>query len=206
MQDPQRVPIILASGSPRRQQLLDELGLPFRVVVSDAPETLTPGLSAAEQAILLAVRKARAVGAVLATGLVLGADTMVVLDGEILGKPVDDADAFAMLRRLSGRDHQVITGLSLVDVSSGKEHHEAVTTIVTMRDVSDAEIADYVATGEPRDKAGAYAIQGVGAALIARYQGCYANVVGLPLCTTARMLADAGALPFDLLAQCPHSA
>jgi septum formation protein len=206
MHAPPMIPIILASGSPRRKQLLGELGIAFDIIVSDAAETLTPGLSAAEQAILLAERKARAVAAGLESGLVLGADTIVVLDRDILGKPQSEADASAMLRRLSGRDHQVITGLSLVDVASGKEHHAAVATIVTMRELTDAEIAGYVSTGEPRDKAGAYAIQGIGAALIARYQGCYANVVGLPLCATARMLAEAGALPFDHMAQCPHSA
>ena len=199
-------PIVLASGSPRRQQLLGDLGITFDTVVSDAPETLSPGLAAAEQAILLAERKARAVAAQLGSGLVLGADTMVVLHDDFLEKPQDDEDAFAMLRRLSGRRHEVITGLALVDVATGGTWCEAVTTIVTMRDLPDAEIGDYIATGEPRDKAGAYAIQGAGAALIARYQGCYTNVVGLPLCATARMLATAGVLPFDHAPECLHSA
>lgn len=198
-------PIILASGSPRRQQLLAELGLPFDVVVSDAPEPLTPELPAAQQATELAERKARTVAAGIAEGLVLGADTIVVLDGDILGKPRDDDDARAMLRRLSGRDHEVITGLSLVEAATGEAHHAVVTTTVSMHDLSDLEIAAYVATGEPRDKAGAYAIQGAGASLISRRRGCYTNVVGLPLCATARLLADAGALPSDHAAQCLHS-
>lgn len=199
------LPVILASGSPRRQLLLGDLGLPFGTMISDTPESLTPGLSAVEQAILLAERKARAVAVELASGLVLGADTMVALDEEILGKPRDAADARAMVRRLSGRDHQVITGLSLVDAHSGECLQVAVTTVVTMRDLSDTEIAAYVATGEPLDKAGAYAIQGVGAALIARYQGCYTNVVGLPLCATSQLLARAGALPVNHEVQCLHS-
>lgn len=198
-------PVILASGSPRRQQLLGELGVSFRVVVSDAPETLTPELPAAEQSIVLADRKARAVAAGVAAGLVLGADTMVVLDEKILGKPRDDADARAMLRRLRGRDHQVITGLSIIDARTGESQSEAVTTVVTMRALTDAGIAAYVATGEPRDKAGAYAIQGGGAALIARYLGCYTNVVGLPLCAASRLLINAGALLPDHATQCLHS-
>jgi septum formation protein len=205
MHEPQLPFVILASGSPRRQQLLGELGVPFRTIVSDAPETLTSGLSAVEQAILLADRKARAVAAGIAAGLVLGADTMVVLEGEILGKPRDDADARAMLRRLSGRDHQVITGLTIVDAKTGESQSESVTTVVTMRDLTDIEIAVYVATGEPLDKAGAYAIQGAGAALIAEYRGCYANVVGLPLCATSRLLVTAGALPSNHPVECLHS-
>lgn len=205
MQELYRTPIILASGSPRRQHLLGELGVPFGAVVSDAPETLTPGLLAAEQAILLADRKARAVAAGLEAGVVLGADTMVVLGGEILGKPRDDADARAMLRQLSGHDHQVITGLTIVDAKTGEGQSEAVTTVVTMRELTDIEIAAYVATGEPLDKAGAYAIQGAGASIIAGYRGCYANVVGLPLCATSRLLVTAGALPSNHPVECLHS-
>ena len=185
-------PLILASGSPRRKALLAELGVPFQVIVSDAPETLEPGLAPEAQAMLLAERKARAVAATLGSGLVLGADTIVVLDGEVLGKPADDAVAAAMLRRLNGRDHQVITGLALVDAATGAADRRAVSSVVRFRPLSEDEIAAYVATGEPHDKAGGYAIQGLGAALIAALEGCFSNVVGLPLCEAAAMLRDAG--------------
>jgi septum formation protein len=184
--------LILASSSPRRHVLLAELGLPFRVIVSDAPEHTVPGLDAEAQAITLAERKARAVAADVATGLVLGADTIVVLDGEILGKPVDDAEAASMLRRLSGRAHQVITGLVLVDAATGAVSRGAVSSTVRFRSLTGTEIAAYVGTGEPRDKAGAYAIQGIGSTLIAGFEGCYTNIVGLPLCEIAAMLSAAG--------------
>jgi septum formation protein len=184
--------LILASGSPRRRTLLSELGVPFSVIVSDVAETADPELNPPEQAIALAEQKARAVAAKLAEGLVLGADTIVVLDGEILGKPVDDEDARRMLRRLAGRPHRVITGIALVDAATGAVSRSVVTSVVHVRPLSDEEVAAYVATGEPRDKAGAYAIQGIGAGLIAGLDGCYTNVVGLPLCETAGLLAAAG--------------
>jgi septum formation protein len=185
-------PLILASGSPRRRELLHELGLPFQVIVSEVPEAITPELKPADQAVTLAMQKAAAVAARLEVGLVLGADTLVVLDGDILGKPADDADAAAMLRRLSGREHQVVTGLALINVATGTRSTSSVTSTVRFRLLSDEEIAAYVASGEPRDKAGAYAIQGLGGGLITELQGCYTNVVGLPLCEVAALLADAG--------------
>lgn len=204
--------LILASGSPRRRDLLGELGVPFQVVVSDAPEDLDPALDPEAQAIALAARKARAVAATLDAGLVLGADTIVLLDGDILGKPADDADAARMLRRLSGRAHDVITGLALVDAGSGEERTDAVQSTVTFRPLAGEEIARYVATGEPRDKAGGYAIQGAGGELLARLDGCFANVVGLPLCAVSELLTEAGILiPADWAgcrlpdgARCPH--
>jgi septum formation protein len=184
--------LILASGSPRRRALLATLGLPFSVVVSDVAEDLDPALTPAEQAVTLAERKARAVAAGIPRGLVLGADTIVVLDGEILGKPGDNADARRMLRRLSGRPHEVITGVALVDAATGASRSAAVTSTVHMRPLTDEAIVAYVATGEPRDKAGAYAIQGRGAALIDRHEGSFTNVVGLPLDEVAALLRDAG--------------
>jgi septum formation protein len=187
-----RPPLILASGSPRRRALLGELAVPFEVSVSDIDETADPSATPAEVAVTLAERKARAVAAGRATGLVLGADTIVVLDGELLGKPTDDADARRMLHRLSGRAHQVITGLALVDAATGAIQRSAVTSTVRMRALSDEEITAYVATGEPRDKAGAYAIQGIGAGFISAFDGCFTNVVGLPHCETATLLAAAG--------------
>lgn len=138
----------------------------------------------------VALDKARAVAREWTGGpaVVLGADTEVVLDGRYLGKPRDAADAARMLRELSGRTHEVVTGLALVDAPSGREETLAVTTRVTMIDASAEEIAAYVATGEPLDKAGAYAIQGQGARLVARVDGCFTNVVGLPVETTRRLL------------------
>ena len=185
-------PLILASGSPRRVALLAELGVPFETVVSDAPETFDPRLGAEAQAVVLAERKARAVASQQETGFVLGADTIVVLDGELLGKPVDEADATHMLRRLSGREHLVVTGIALVDAGAGSVRTSAVSSSVRFRTLSDEEISRYVATGEPRGKAGAYAIQGVGSALVSALKGCFTNVVGLPLCETAELLIAAG--------------
>jgi septum formation protein len=146
----------------------------------------------------VALAKARAVAGALPAdrlAIVLGADTEVVLDGALLGKPSDAADAARMLRALRGRAHAVITGVALV--SSGRRAREetaAVTTTVTMADYSDGDIDAYVATGEPLDKAGAYAVQGLGGRLVARVDGCFTNVVGLPLSTTRRLLAAWGVL------------
>lgn len=185
-------PLILASGSPRRRELLAALGIPFAVVVSNEPEPLLEGMAPREQAVQLALRKARAVAATHAAGWVLGADTIVVLDGEILGKPAGPADAEAMLQRLRGREHQVYTGLALVNAASGAEHTASVPATVTMRNYDDTEIAAYVASGEPLDKAGAYGIQGLGGDLVAGYEGCFNAIVGLPLCGVAALLQDAG--------------
>lgn len=184
--------LILASGSPRRRELLAHLGLPFRVVPADVVETLASHLPLAEAVAELAERKARAVAAGLGSGLVLGADTVVVLDQTVLGKPRDPADAEGMLRTLRGRAHDVITGVAVVDAATGRGERSAVVTTVQMRDVIDGEIAAYVATGEPLDKAGSYAVQGAGGELVDAVEGCYANVVGLPLCETAALLARWG--------------
>jgi septum formation protein len=154
-------------------------------------ETLDPG-PLAEAVAGLALRKARAVAARRRSGLVLGADTIVVVDGEALGKPSSPADAAAMLRRLRGRAHEVMTGVAVVDAASGAEAARTVSSRVTMRAYSEAEIARYVATGEPLDKAGAYAIQGIGGALVAGLEGSRSNVVGLPLEATADLLRRFG--------------
>jgi len=185
-------PLVLASGSPRRVALLAELGVPFQTVVSDAPETIDPRLDPEAQAVMIAERKARAVASKLESGIVLGADTIVVLDGALLGKPVDDADATYMLHRLSGREHRVVTGIAVLDAKTGSLRTSAVTSIVGFRALSDREIARYIATGEPSWKAGAYAIQGLAAGLVSNLEGCFNNVVGLPLCETARLLSAAG--------------
>ena len=186
------LPLILASGSPRRVALLSELGVLFQTVVSDAPETIDPLLGPEPQAAILAERKARAVASQRQSGIVLGADTVVVIDGDLLGKPVDDADATRMLRLLRDRGHRVITGIAVVDAGTGSVNTSTVTSIVRFRALSDREIALYVATAEPRGKAGAYAIQGLGAGLVSALEGCFTNVVGLPLCETARLLRAAG--------------
>jgi septum formation protein len=128
----------------------------------------------------------------LQESIVLGADTIVVLGSEILGKPVDDADATRMLRRLSGKEHRVITGLALMDAGTGSLNRSAVISTVRFRSLDDEEIDRYIASGEPQGKAGAYAIQGLGAGLVATLEGCFTNVVGLPLCETARLLNTAG--------------
>ena len=186
--------IILASGSPRRKELLEQAGYEFEIEVSDADENISvdePG-ELVEQ---LSFRKAHAV---VVNHLkeeddctVIGADTVVVLDGKVLGKPDGESGAVKMLKDLSGRTHQVYTGVSLFLIEKGKMvNHQSfhVCTDVTMRQLSDQEIAGYVATGEPMDKAGGYGIQGKAAVFISRICGDYYNVVGLPVCETVQQL------------------
>jgi septum formation protein len=185
------IPLILASGSPRRVALLAEFGVPFQTVVSNAPETIDLRFDPEVQAVAIAERKARTVASQFEAGIVLGADTIVVLDGDLLGKPVDDADATSMLRHLSGREHRVVTGIAVVDARTGSLWTSPVTSTVGFHALTDSDIAQYVATGEPRGKAGAYAIQGLGAGLVSNLEGCFSNVVGLPLCETARLLSAA---------------
>ena len=163
----------------------------FEVVPSEIDETLD-GAPSGETIGGLALAKARAVVGRVGEGIVLGADTVVVLDGVGLGKPVDDQEARSMLRRLRGRGHDVITGVAVVDAGTGRAETAAVVTRVTMADVGDDVIEAYVASGEPLDKAGAYAIQGRGGALVAGFDGSYSNVVGLPLGATARLLERFG--------------
>jgi septum formation protein len=161
------------------------------VVPSDIDETLAAG-PLPDAAAGLALDKARAVARRVGTGVVLGADTIVVIDGVALGKPASTDEARAMLRRLRGREHEVITGVAVVDAGSGRWQATAVVSRVRMVDYVDAAIDDYVATGEPLDKAGAYAIQGLGATLVAEVEGSFSNVVGLPIEETARLLTAFG--------------
>jgi septum formation protein len=161
------------------------------VVPSEIAEVLPAGPPAAAAA-HLALDKARAVAARVGVGVVLGADTIVVVDGEVLGKPVGPDEARAMLRRLRGRTHAVVTGIAVVDAGTGRCEATAVVSQVTMAEYGEAEIAAYVATGEPLDKAGAYAIQGRGGSLVAGLEGSFSNVVGLPLEETTRLLAAFG--------------
>lgn len=187
--------LVLASGSPRRRDLLGRLGVPFAVVVSDADEAVPAGTAPEAAVVGLAERKARAVaatGGVPPGALVLAADTTVALDDELIGKPADDAEAEAMLRRLLGRGHDVWTGLALLDPATGATRLAAVRSRVVMRRAADDEVAAYLATGEGRDKAGAYGIQGAAGTFVERVEGCWNNVVGLPLCAVADLLAAAG--------------
>jgi septum formation protein len=158
---------------------------------SDLEETLDAG-SLGDAVARLALAKARAVAARVPDGVVLGADTIVVIDGEALGKPAGPDEARTMLRRLRGREHEVITGVAVVEAGSGRAEATAVVSRVRMAAYGEVEIDAYVASGEPLDKAGAYAIQGAGGGLVAGLEGSYSNVVGLPLKETARMLAAFG--------------
>lgn len=178
---------ILASNSPRRRQLLGLTGLDFRIHAADVDETPLDGESADQYVQRLAASKARAVGAwVSPDSVVIAADTTVVDGNQILGKPVDDQDAARMLRQLRGRTHQVYTAIAVLWDSDLVL--ECCGTDVPMRDYSDAEMQAYIESGDPMDKAGAYAIQHPGFHPVENLQGCYANVVGLPLCHLARAL------------------
>ena len=183
-------PIILASASSRRKELLNQARIPFIICPSDFDEALEMTGSPAEKAEALAYFKALDVAKKTAGGLVLGADTIVVLNDVIFGKPVDDNEAFLMLSSLSGREHSVITGVALIDSEKGivKKGHEL--TKVRFAELMPEEIDYYISTGEPEGKAGAYAVQGIGAMLVESIDGCYANVVGLPLLKLRKMLED----------------
>jgi nucleoside triphosphate pyrophosphatase len=197
-------PLILASGSPRRRELLGYLGASFRVIATDAEEqdispppaiaALMPpaALPRANHPTLLAWRKAQAACAETPDGVIIGADTIVVLDGDVINKPRDAAHARALLRRLSGRTHTVYTGLIVLNAQSGNVLAELVASTVVIADLADDQIAAYVATGEPFDKAGAYGIQGLGGRLVREVVGSYTCVVGLPLVELHALLVAVG--------------
>lgn len=188
--------IILASTSPRRKELLGFLRLPFEVMPSHADESTPESWTPQQIVETLAVRKAEAVVNISAQpeegGLVIGSDTIVVLDGLVLGKPADHADAVRMLTSLQGRTHRVYTGVACIHTVTGKTLVRHRRTEVTMKPLSHEHIIAYVNTGESSDKAGAYGIQGMGATLVESIQGCYFNVVGLPLSLLSDMLSDFG--------------
>jgi septum formation protein len=212
--------LILASSSPRRQELLREIGIPFQVHAANINEDQMPDESPIEYALRLAREKAQAVAAQYPQSYVLGADTIVVLNGEVLGKPIDHADAVRMLRLLSGCTHEVTTAVSLIAPSATAPNKaapnkaapstvapntargtvaqgtlaetRASTTKVFFREIPEAEIQQYVAGGEPMDKAGAYAIQGGASRWTDRIEGEFSNVVGLPLSLVTEMLKTAG--------------
>jgi nucleoside triphosphate pyrophosphatase len=187
-------PIILASASPRRAELLASAGIQCVVVPSGIAEDLRLGEAPADHVLRLARAKARDVAETFVGRFFLGADTVVVLGGEVLGKPRDDADAEGMLRRLSGCTHEVMTGYEVYDKEGMRGYGEVVTTRVEFKPLSPQEIRAYVATGGPRDKAGAYAIQGHAAYMVRRVEGSYTNVVGLPLCEVVEALRRVGAV------------
>jgi septum formation protein len=180
--------LVLASASPRRQELLRKASIYFEVQPADICEDPLPGESARQCAERLAREKALAVAQLRPTDVVVGADTVVVIDDEMLGKPTNAPDAVRMLGLLSGRSHQVITGVCII--VDGRCSVSSETTTVIMSKMTEEEIRDYVATGEPMDKAGAYAIQGIASRWIPRIEGDYGNVVGLPVARVYRMLEE----------------
>ena len=186
-------PLVLASASPRRTRLLSQMGIPHRVVVSRVDEN---GRVESPEAFCrnLAYLKAKDVGSRENVSWILGADTIVVIGSKVLGKPVNHEDAQRMLSLLSGKDHQVITGFCVLNPAGVIAHSESVTTTVRFKPLSEEAIAGYIGTREPFGKAGAYAIQGVGAFMVESISGSYTNVVGLPMCALIKALTQCGAL------------
>lgn len=200
MKDAVPLDLVLASASPRRRELLEGLGLRPSLLPTGIPEDLLPGEAPEAHVSRLAEAKGLAAAARIprppAEGtVILAADTAVVIDGAVLGKPRDDEDAAGMLLSLSGRTHDVLTGCRLIHAKSGRSAAAIATTRVRFREIDREVVRWYVATGEPRDKAGAYGIQGLGALLVASIDGSFTNVVGLPLETLPPLFADLG---FDL--------
>lgn len=181
--------IRLASQSPRRAELLQQIGVPFVASPADVDETPLPGESPEDFVRRMAIEKARAIHALHPQDPVLGSDTAVVLDGRIMGKPRDREDALDMLLSLSGRTHRVLTGVALVHA---RTDYALCDSRVTFRDIARDEVLRYWASGEPADKAGAYAIQGHGAVFVAHIEGSYSGIMGLPLFETAQLLRGAG--------------
>lgn len=180
--------VILASGSPRRRELLHEMGIEFEIDVSDVDETASGAPE--EMVCILAERKARAVAEKREEGLIVAADTLVALDGHALGKPEDEADAKKMLLGLSGRTHDVFTGVCVMDAASGRALVAAERSGVKFRLITEEEIEAYLATGEYKDKAGSYAIQGLGGAFVEAFEGSRTNIIGLPVEKLTEMLLE----------------
>lgn len=188
---PKDVLIVLASGSPRRREILEQIGLSFTIAVSGAEENISPDISPSLTVQSLSLLKAADVAKTQPQeALVIGADTVVVLDGEILTKPHDEAEAKAMLKRLSGRAHSVLTGVTVFRRRDAKSVSVTEETTVYFKDLSDAEIDSYVKTKEPMDKAGAYGVQGLGGLFVEKIDGDYYNVVGLPLARLGKLLKE----------------
>ena len=195
--------LVLASGSPRRRQLLSLVGIPFIIKAVAVDESSLPDEAPTEMVLRVSQQKALAANGIRADELVVAADTIVVLDGAVLGKPNDAEDAVQMLLRLRGRSHMVYTGIAVWHPQSRKMVCELAETAVWMRDYDDGEIATYVESGDPLDKAGAYAIQHPRFDPVSRVEGCRVNVVGLPLCHLGRALADFGVVaPINVPGTC----
>ncbi|MDZ4184714.1 MAG: Maf family nucleotide pyrophosphatase [Desulfuromonadales bacterium] len=188
--------IVLASASPRRKELLERVGVICAVVPSDINEDYIPGESPREHVLRLAQEKALEIAgrADVPGRWFIGSDTVVVRDNAILGKPIDAADAAAMLTSLSGRSHEVLTAFTVLDREQSTTISEVVCTAVRFKELTAAEISGYIASGEPFDKAGAYAIQGIGVFMVQAINGSYTNVVGLPLCEVIDALEHMGAV------------
>ena len=184
--------LILASESPRRRELLSMLGFPYEAIVSAVEEKVPAGIAPDALVEMLALQKAEAVMRLHADACVIGADTVVYIDGQIVGKPRDDADAASILRLLQGRTHTVYTGVAVLTPSRRNIKHDV--TRVTFAPMTEREIDWYVSTGEPRDKAGAYGIQGPGGMFVERVEGNYFTIIGMPLPLLYRMLLEAGAV------------
>ena len=183
--------IILASRSPRRQELLARMGLEFTVKASRIDEKMDPFAHPSDEVARISLAKAQAVvGSCNPEDIIISADTIVVCDGLMMGKPHSESEAFSMLRRLSGRDHQVMTGLTVL--GGGRTENLTVTTTLRFRALSDQEIRNYIATGEPMDKAGGYGIQGLASMFVVGLDGDYYNVMGLPICTLTVLLRRFG--------------
>lgn len=183
--------IILASQSPRRKELLQKLGLQFEIKLAQHDETMDPGAMPADEVARVSRLKAEAVrGLCSSEDIIIAADTIVVCEGKIMGKPKDEADAFQMLRRLSGKEHQVMTGWTVMQGERADTKTEI--SSIRFRELEDREICAYIATGEPMDKAGAYAVQGLASVFITGLVGDYYNVVGLPVCALAASLKEFG--------------
>ncbi len=200
---PPRHRLVLASASPRRAELLRSLGLDFVIQSADIDETRRPAEPPEAYVERLANEKARAGATRLKDepALVIAADTIVVHDGRVLGKPADEDDAKKMLRSIAGQKHEVLTGVCVVDTAQGRTASNLERTEVAMAPLGDGELSWYVGTGEPLDKAGSYAIQGLGAIFVERVRGNYTNVVGLPLPLLHRLASELG---FDLMAFSHH--
>lgn len=179
---------ILASSSPRRKELLGSTGIDFKIAKPDCDESLVPGEAVEKMVSRLSIEKAQNIAERYPASWILAADTTVYIDGEILGKPSDSAEAFSMLKKISGRPHQVWGGITLMHQAKNISITQTHCTEVIMRKLSDNEIEEFIKTGEPMDKAGAYAIQGIGAGLVSKIAGSYTNVVGLNLSAVIELL------------------
>jgi nucleoside triphosphate pyrophosphatase len=192
---PTEATVVLASASPRRSELMDLAGISCRVIPADICEDVLPGEQPDEHVMRLSRGKAQAVSHKASGRFFIGADTVVVLNGRIMGKPADTDQAYEMLAALSGRSHQVITGITVCDRQSGDCQSRSVRTEVLFKELSDREIRNYIATGCPMDKAGAYAIQGGAVHFIRSINGSYTNVIGLPMTELYELLQSMQAVP-----------